>query len=439
MLGETSVLDVHRVNEARLTHYTGEHNLNEPTKQGTLSVLLLTKQSFAEPRDGGTMRTSSVHKELAERGLHVTTVAVESTDTATDVNRFASVFRNLGPKVRVLWNYVRVGSVSSARWFRPSTVDRIVHELAASTFDCVVVEYTQLMSYACLFNSPVVLDMHNIESELLFNYAKSSKSFLRKMIATYEARRVAGLEHRLPLMVQLLSAVSPRDVEIAKSWSKECRGGTAKVVLAANGVSDGGFALEGKRNNDVVFVAHLGWQPNVDAAKWLVKEVWPLVTSVNPNLRLRLIGRAPSPEVLSLAGSKVFVEADVPSVVEYVAAARVATAPLLAAGGTRLKILEALSCGTPVVATSLGALGLESLAGPSLAIADTASAFASEILRLAANGISRSVSRGLVNAYRWPTALKELGDEVERLASRHKDLRLSTALTRTGTKRSESP
>ncbi|MFC8522011.1 glycosyltransferase [Pseudarthrobacter sp. NPDC057230] len=421
-----------------MTHNTGEHNLNEPLEQGTLSVLLLTKQSFAEPRDGGTMRTSSVHKELVQRGLHVTTVAVESNDTVTDVHRVASVFSNLGPKVRVLSNYVRAGSVSSARWFRPSTVDRIVHELAASTFDCVVVEYTQLMSYASLFNSPVVLDMHNIESELLFNYAKSSKSVLRKMIAIYEGRRVAGLEHRLPSIVQLLSAVSPRDVEIAKSWSKASRNGTAKVVLAANGVSDGGFALEGKRNNDVVFVAHLGWQPNVDAAKWLVREVWPLVTSVNPNLQLRLIGRAPSPEVLALAGPRVLVEGDVPSVVEYVAAARVATAPLLAAGGTRLKILEALSCGTPVVATSLGALGLESLAGPSLAIADSAPAFASEILRLAATDISRSLSRDLVDAYRWPTTLKELGDEVEQLASRHKNLSLSTALTVTGTKRSES-
>lgn len=362
------------------------------------------------------MRVSSVHEELVRRGMRVTTVAIESPDMVGRPGQIQSMPKNIGPKIRVLLKYLRVGSVSSVRWYRPSTVDRILDELANTDFDCVVIEYTQLMSYSSLFSVPIVLDMHNIESELLFNYAKSSKSLLRRLIAAYEGRRVSRLEHRLPAMVNVLSAVSKHDVEIADNWSKGLARKKARVILAANGVADAGFMLEGNRNNDVVFVAHLGWQPNVDAAKWLAQDVWPLVEATNPQLQLRLIGRAPSQDVLGLARSGISVEADVPSVVEYVAAARVATAPLLAAGGTRLKILEALSCGTPVVATSLGALGLESLASPSLIIADSPSQFAAEIVRLAASDADRSVARELVDSFRWPSTLKGLGDAIETLA-----------------------
>ncbi|MGN7200862.1 glycosyltransferase [Arthrobacter sp. SAFR-044] len=408
--------------------------MNEGKNSTGLNVLLLTKQSFASPRDGGTMRTSSVHGELVRRGINVTTVAVETPEMERRKSSPGTGFKHFGQKARVLLGFGRIGSVTSARWCRMSVVNAILEKQSETDFDCVVIEYTQLVGYLPLFTSPVLLDMHNIESELLRNYARSSKSWLRRLVATYEARRVSRLERRLPSMVEAISAVSKHDVEIAQSWMPKGKEDIATIILAPNGVSEAGFSLRDNRHNDVVFVAHLGWQPNVDAAKWLATEVWPLVTAQRPDLTLRIIGRAPSLEVQALARTGISIHGDVPSVVEYVARARVATAPLLAAGGTRLKILEALSCGTPVVATSLGALGLEVLAGESLAIVDSPADFSAEILRLAAIEVDRSLPRGLVKEYRWPTTLSVLGNEVERLARDSKDSRKemgNTTLTMT--------
>lgn len=393
-------------------------------KPAEAKILLITKQDFANPRDGGAMRTHSVYNQLVNRGMDVTAISVEAQDEPGNIRSSSSIRRNLWPKIRVFWNYVRIGSFSSIRWFRPSMVDRILDELSTGRTNCAVIEYTQLMGYACLFDVPCVLDMHNIESELLRNYAKSSSSAFRRLAAAYEARRLIRLEHRLPKMVQLLSTVSSHDAEIAETWKKGHSGESAKIILAANGVSDVGFLVKCQRREEVVFVAHLGWQPNIDAAKWLANQVWPLVLLKNPRLQLRLIGRAPSDEVLGLARPGISVHGDVQSVVEHVAAARVATAPLLAAGGTRLKILEALSCGTPVVATSLGVLGLEGLAGPSLAVADSASEFADEVVRLADHERDRKSARELVEAYRWPTTLRQLGEEVESLASMQNQARI---------------
>jgi glycosyltransferase involved in cell wall biosynthesis len=89
----------------------------------------------------------------------------------------------------------------------------------------------------------------------------------------------------------------------------------------------------------------------------------------------------------------------------FVARARVATAPLLAAGGTRFKILEALSCGTPVVATALGALGLEEIGSPALEIHDSPDDFAATVVKMLDQEFDRDDIRGRVEPYRWPSAL----------------------------------
>ena len=95
------------------------------------------------------------------------------------------------------------------------------------------------------------------------------------------------------------------------------------------------------------------------------------------------------------------------SVFPFLSSARVATAPLHAAGGTRIKILEALSSGVPVVATSLGALGLEALPNDVLTIVDDAESFAEAIIASAYRPVSvADRCRDSVSAYRWEETMK---------------------------------
>jgi polysaccharide biosynthesis protein PslH len=100
--------------------------------------------------------------------------------------------------------------------------------------------------------------------------------------------------------------------------------------------------------------------------------------------------------------------ADVPSTLPHLAAATVATAPLQASGGTRLKILEALATGTPVVATPLGAMGLEHLAGSGLDVEASPEAFAAAVLRRIDAPGDPAAIRAAVEPYRWTNALQPL-------------------------------
>ena len=157
--------------------------------------------------------------------------------------------------------------------------------------------------------------------------------------------------------------------------------GAGSVLVCPNG-QDLPVLLPPATAPVVAFVATLGWAPNVEAALWLGREIWPEVARRVPEARLLLVGRDPAPEVRALAGPRVEVTGTVPDVAPYLTQAQVLVAPLLAGGGTRLKIMEALGAGRPVVATSIGCDGLEDLVGRGVVVADTAGAMVEEITAL---------------------------------------------------------
>lgn len=121
----------------------------------------------------------------------------------------------------------------------------------------------------------------------------------------------------------------------------------------------------------LLFQGSFTWPPNADAAAWLVGEVLPRLHTRVPDARVVLAGR-PAPEVTALAGPCVEVAGTVPSMAPYLRAADLVVVPLRVGSGTRIKILEAFAHGVPVVSTTIGAEGLDVVAGRHLALADDA-------------------------------------------------------------------
>jgi glycosyltransferase involved in cell wall biosynthesis len=116
----------------------------------------------------------------------------------------------------------------------------------------------------------------------------------------------------------------------------------------------------------------MGYHANVAAASWFTREIWPDIAKRFPALRLCLVGSNPTPAVRALGGDSVEVTGTVPSVAPYYQEALAAIVPLRVGGGTRLKILEAMAAGVPVISTTLGAEGLAVRSGENILIADRA-------------------------------------------------------------------
>jgi glycosyltransferase involved in cell wall biosynthesis len=245
--------------------------------------------------------------------------------------------------------------------------------LRADRFDLVHLDHINMAAYVPGVRrhtaAPVVYNWHNIESELMRRYSAGVQSPLRKLYAAWTARRLAALERQTLLRAFGHVVCSQRERAQLLRIVPE-----ARIAVIENGVDTAFFAeppVSPGRRHRIVFVGSMRYHGNIEAAVLFARSVWPWIRERFPAWRLTLVGYDPAPAVLALrAEENVEVTGTVDDVRPYYAEALAAIVPLRTGGGTRVKILEAMAAGVPVVSTTLGAEGLAVSPGQHLLIAD---------------------------------------------------------------------
>lgn len=150
----------------------------------------------------------------------------------------------------------------------------------------------------------------------------------------------------------------------------------------------------------LVFVAFFGHPPNEDAAQWLVESIWPLVKARLPAMQLHLVGSMPTARVRALASANVHVTGAVSAAEldRYYREAAVAITPMRFGGGVKLKVVEAMARGVPLVTTPVGAQGLSGLSGRVM-VAEEAAAMADAVVALATDHARATAMTASARAY----------------------------------------
>jgi glycosyltransferase involved in cell wall biosynthesis len=370
--------------------------------------VMVTKFLPLPDDSGGRQRSLAIARRLVALGE---LVLCAYDDGKADVEGL----RDLGIDVRsVPWqpsarNVIRGAAVtrsfSAGRFWSPAFVRQVRQAVQEAPVDLLQVEYLQMAPLAAgLAACHRVLDLHNVESELVASQARSRQG-LTSLLYRFEAATLRAMERRVIGTFDAVVVVS------AQERNRLPAGGT-RVLVCPNGQNPP-VLLPQATSPVVAFVATLGWAPNVEAALWLGREIWPEVMRRVPGARLLLVGRDPASEVRALAGSGIEVTGTVAEVAPYLAQARVMVAPLLAGGGTRLKIMEALGAGRPVVATTIGCDGLEDLIGRGVVVADDTATMVEEVTRLLADApaaalLGKMGHDAVTQTHTWDTALAPL-------------------------------
>ena len=308
---------------------------------------------------------------------------------------------------------ISLGSIASyhGRRLRSSQMQEAINRVvAAGSFDLVQVESSQMMGHRFPDGVPVILDEHNLEFELLERASRAERSLPRKGYSWLEYMKVRREERIHWQLAAGCVMTSEREAGVVRTLPS-----ATPVAVVPNGVDLDHFSQDFQPGspdpNSVVFTGLMTYRPNFDAATYFVREVLPRIHRAHPEVTFTAVGWGGLPEALQ--SPRVRATGRVGDVRPYLARAGAVVVPLRMGSGTRLKILEALAMGRPVVSTSLGCEGLDVHDGEQLLVADDPDRFAAAVLELLANPQrGRELGargRALVEAcYGWDSVARRL-------------------------------
>ena len=257
-----------------------------------------------------------------------------------------------------------------------------------------------------------VLTFHDINFKKYERISKLEPSLKRKLRLRFHSHMMRKWEPKFAANFTRCVTMSDVDRELLLEVDSEL-----KVHTIPNGVDTELFQPFPEKPSSMMyhllFVGNMDYRPNIEAVKWFTEQVMPWLDQSIPNYMFWIVGVNPREEVLALKSAKVQVTGRVPDVRPYYENANVVIVPLFAGGGTRLKILEAMSLGRPVVSTTIGAEGLELIPGQHLLIADDVQDFRSGIEALIQDDMFRQnmVAQGrdcVVDQYDWGAIAEKL-------------------------------
>ena len=332
-----------------------------------MRILILTPRLPWPPLDGGRVAMSRLAQSLANEGAEVEVLSLnprKHRGTAQGPVPVRAVeidtSRLIGPMFRALFSRM---PFIVARFFSRE-FERAVEE-AVRRFrpNVVQIESPFLLPYAPA-GVPVVLRSLNVEFRI---WEGLKLPLIASSLRRYETR-----------MLNEVDAIVPISEEDAADFRS--LGATKPIQVVPCGVVLPPDSRLPAPSSRIGFIGSLDYRPNQDAVTWIVEELWPRIVARVPEAKLAIAGSSP-PDWLrhKVEERGIEFQPNVPDPNAFVQSLAVVLAPIRAGGGMRIKILEAMALGKPVVATTLGASGMDA---KHVVIADDPDAFADAVARL---------------------------------------------------------
>jgi len=375
-----------------------------------MNILFLTPRLPYFPDTGAKIRTWNLLLQVKKCGDNVNLLSFLY--DKEDI-KMIDVIKNVGIKVFTVEGKDKISAITVLRSlilnlpltvakYRNRRMEVLLKDIIENhKIDIVHFDHIHMSQYAsCCEGIPTVIDEHNVESVILRRYAERETNFLKKLILKSEYRKMGKFERMSCLKASKVFVVSENDRNTLVGL---CGNGINPEIIP-NGVDTNYFSppsnphptpntLDSTPSTlhptpfSIVFTGSLDWFPNEDGLIYFFTEIYPLIKREVPQVNITVVGRNPSRRLLQFARNdkSINIVGRVDDVRTFIANAKVFVVPLRIGGGTRLKILEAMASGVPVVSTSIGAEGLMVEEGRNILIANNPEEFAQRVVEVIDN------------------------------------------------------
>ncbi len=315
-----------------------------------------------------------------------------------------------------------------SRDFRREMADKLSKAIREFIPDVVHIDHLQMAQFVN-FDQPLstVLDQHNVEYLIVKRISQTSPSPLVRAYARIEWPKLKKFESDACSKADVVLAVSDQDAQELKRLvsSREDNmpcGRIPAIETVPIGI-DTASILPVRRDLDsknILFLGTMYWPPNIDCVLYFYREILPIVRQTLPDCSFTIAGQRPPAVIRELARDPIVrVTGYVADPREVASRCGVFVVPLRSGSGVRVKILDALAMGLPVVSTTIGAEGLAVQSGEHLLIADDPKDFAEAVVRVLTDGnlaeaLGRRGRELVLQEYSWEVVGRRLLDVYER-------------------------
>lgn len=356
-----------------------------------MKILMLTPYLPYPLLSGGQIRTYNLLKKLADKH----DVTLFSLIKDNDEKKYIKELENYCKEVRVfkrsskpftLKNIFKTAFSSYPflviRNHAPQIISAVEEELQKNKYDLIHAETFYMMPHIPKTSIPTILVEQTIEYLGYESYAKKASSFYQAIL-NIDINKIRRWEKHYWKACDTLIVMSEDDKKYISQEIKESK----KIEVVANGVDTKWFDEIKKikhKNPTLLSVGTFKWLPNVEAVDYLVKNIWPLVKKELPNVKLWIVGNAPTEAVYQYEKKdpSIKVIGRIDDIRDAFAQADVLMAPVFSGKGTRYKVLEAMASGTPIVATNTAVEGLNVKSGVHIMTSDSAQGMADLAIEL---------------------------------------------------------
>jgi len=395
-----------------------------------MNILYLCHRFPFPPKRGGKIRPFNMIRHLTSQGHEVTVCSlVRSAEEAAEGEGIAPHCHafHMGhvkeplQMLRMVQRLPLLTPSSMGYFHSPELAAQVRRLLVAQRWDLIFVHCSSVAQYVeHVTEVPKILDFGDMDSQKWLEY-EQRKPFPLKLGYKLEGQKMLIAEKRLARRFDLCTATTRAEWQTLEDY-----GTGAATDWFPNGV-DAQFFCPSDAVYDpdtISFIGRMDYYPNQECMSRFSAQVWPLLRSRRPQMKLLIVGADPSPEMGALGQLPgITVTGSVPDVRPYIRGSALMVAPLAIARGTQNKILEAMAMGVPVVTSAIAAGGVDATAGDHLLVADTPQDTADAILQIVDNPAERTrlaeAGRArMLSHHAWAGSMKRLDTIIDRCTAR---------------------
>lgn len=382
-----------------------------------MKILQLCPRVPFPPVDGGTLGLYNMAKALNLQGARVKMLAFNTSKHLVNVKelpdefvktfQIETVYLDNRPTIfSAVKNLFSNQSYHISRFVSKDFENALIKILRNEQFDIIQLDYLMMAAYIDVIRkyskAKLIYRAHNIEYRIWNRLAESEKNFIKRKYLMLLAERLKNFEFDVINRVDAIVALTEEETRILKEM-----GAKQPICIAPTCF----FLEEFKpvvepKEFSLFHIGAMDWMPNTAGLKWFIREVWSKVNATHPQIKLNLAGNKMPKDFFSFNNENCNVQGRVEDAKKFMAEHSVMIVPLLAGSGIRVKILEGMAMGKPIISTSQGAEGLYYENRKNILIADTPDEFYNAI----------------IECYQSPELRKSLGENARTLAVEYYDM-----------------